>query len=285
MVWKRLGRPAAAVSAEASLVGSIEQLWAQAFDGDAAVIWDVGSRDGEQSLQLLHKFPAAAGVAFEPNPDTQHLVAKAASTSKRLDFLPVALSDVDGEAVFMKIDRERTQTAWADGNPGASSLFAASAEYPHETYVQTPVNVRTMRTDTYLKTGGSAPDIIWMDVQGAELHVLRGFGSAIADVGLVSVECSLREMYIGQPLAAEVVDFMASRGFLWWSCPNRGSWQFDAMFVNGAKLRPKIRRRAEARDRLLRAFLKSGFPIGIDTVPGVVRSTFRATSSRLRLTR
>ena len=285
MAWWRQGKTGSGISPEAALVGSIGELWTRSFDGDPAVIWDIGSRDGEQSLQLLHQFPAAAGVAFEPNPDTQHLVAAVASASTRLDFIPVALSDEDGEAVFMKIDRDRTQTTWADGNPGASSLFAASTEYPYETYVQTPVNVRTMRVDTYLETGGPVPDIIWMDVQGAEIHVLRGFGSALGDVGLISVELSLREMYIGQPLAAEVVDFMASRGFLWWSCPNRGSWQFDAMFVNGTKLRPTIRRRAEARDRLLRASLKSGFPIGIDTVPGVVRSTFRATSSRLRLTR
>jgi FkbM family methyltransferase len=273
------------MNAEGEAVRVIGRLWKRAFDDGVTVIWDVGSRDGEQSLQLLQQFPGAEGVAFEPNPDTAHLVAAAAASSSRLTFIPVALSAEDGEVAFMKIDRERTQTTWVDGNPGASSLYVASTNYPYEKYVQTPVNVSAKRAETFLASGEPVPNIVWMDVQGAELDVLRGFGSALDEVGLISVELSLREMYIGQALATEVVEFMASRGFLWWQCPNRGGWQFDAIFVDSRKIRPRIRYRAIAQDFLLRRSLKFGIRLGIDTVPGVVRSMCEALPQRLKLTR
>ena len=53
-----------------------------------------------------------------------------------ISLVECAVGDRDGNATFHPMDPQRTVTTWADGNPGASSLFVASGKYEVETYVQ-----------------------------------------------------------------------------------------------------------------------------------------------------
>jgi FkbM family methyltransferase len=144
----------------------------------------------------------------------------------------MALSDCNGEVVFHKIDRQRTRTSWADGNPGASSLFLASGKYDGiEAYVQEAITVPAATAARLIEDKQiTSPDLVWMDVQGAELLVLRGFASHLSSVKAIYVELSLQAIYSGQALAQEVLDFL-ERDFCWVKVANTGAWQFDALFV------------------------------------------------------
>lgn len=52
-----------------------------------------------------------------------------------------------------------------------------------------------------------------IDVQGAELDVLQGFGRDIAFFSFLNIECSEKSLYVGGVDAKEVVQYLDSMGF------------------------------------------------------------------------
>jgi hypothetical protein len=76
-------------------------------------------------------------------------------------------------------------------------------------------NVRMERLDDlwpHVAAGARHP-YLKIDTQGYELEVLRGAASALDDVVLVEAELSLLPTYDAGPLFADVVPFLAGRGF------------------------------------------------------------------------
>jgi FkbM family methyltransferase len=228
-------------------------------------IYELGSRDGEDAARLSAAAPHAQVVAFECNPDTVAAVQRRLADVPNARAMDLAVTDFDGSATFYKIDPQRTVTTWEDGNPGASSLYVATGNYPVEEYVQTPVNVRAARLDTLIDADTiPPPEMLWIDLQGAELAALRGLGAHLGQVGLVYVELSFLDIYEGQPLAKEVIGFLRSAGFTIAAVPWKGEFQCEVVFVNLRLLGPSARSRASAQglslERTLGSPGKSGSP-------------------------
>jgi len=59
----------------------------------------------------------------------------------------------------------------------------------------------------------SPPGIIKLDLQGFELEALRGAEALLPGVRAVLCEVSFANLYEGQPLGDEVMDWMQARGF------------------------------------------------------------------------
>ena len=55
-------------------------------------------------------------------------------------------------------------------------------------------------------------DILWMDLQGAELLALKGVGTYLQKVKYIHVEVSHKEMYSGQVMFNELNDYILSKG-------------------------------------------------------------------------
>jgi FkbM family methyltransferase len=235
----------------------------QKFDSIAIIkeIWEIGSRDGRDAQSMSEIFPQATIKSFEPNPDTFRMVEEVSQKSYgKIAALNLALSDSDGEITFNKIDTTSTITTWADGNPGASSMFIANEEYDIEKYIQIPVTVKSNRAKTLIENQGlHTPNLIWMDVQGAEGLVIKGFGEHIVNVDFIYVELSLKPLYIGQALASEIVKLL-SENFYWYSNLTHGIWQFDALFINKKYRSNKL----VYRNLFLLFSLKSNLKIGIE---------------------
>jgi hypothetical protein len=65
--------------------------------------------------------------------------------------------------------------------------------------------VPALRLDSWaLKTGIDRFDLVWVDVQGAELLALRGMGEMLATVRAIQLEITYRELYQGQAMWPEV---------------------------------------------------------------------------------
>ena len=236
-------------------------------------IWEIGSRDGQDAQALSEVFPLANIHCFEPNPDTFTLVEEVSAKSfGKIKAINLALSDSDGDITFNKIDTSLTITKWLDGNPGASSMFIANPDYEFEKYYQTPIRVKSLQAKTLIAGEDfTVPNLIWMDVQGAEGIVVKGFGQYVSSIDFIYVELSIKPLYLGQPLAAEIVKLL-SENFYWYKNLSYGSWQFDALFVN----KKRGSRKLWFRNLLLLLSLKSNLKVGIEySIAGFFRKLIR----------
>lgn len=197
-----------------------------------AIILDVGSRDCGESLELSRAFPNARIFAFECNPQTLPICRSVCADCSAITLCPYAVNSYDGECTFYPIDPARTRTTWKDGNPGASSLFRANGAYPAETYVQNEIQVPCRRIESVLKEHGvDHVDLIWMDLQGAELIALESLGPYLDRVHSIHTEVTHRAMYTGQNMFSDIHDFLVARGFVADS-PITGGWQQDVIYRN-----------------------------------------------------
>lgn len=191
-------------------------------------IYDIGSRDCRESVDLAGSFPYAQVVAFEPNPKTLPLCLKATIFEPRIRVVGAAVSDHNGEATLYQA------TTW---NQGYSSLYKSSGKYDHiEPMPSVPVQVPCIRLDQFIERNhAKPPTLLWADMQGSELAMLRGLGPHLANVKAMWSEVLYGEMYSGQCTRDQLVSFMQKEGFtviheevIWKD--KRQNWWGDACF-------------------------------------------------------
>lgn len=198
----------------------------------AYVIFDIGSRDCQQSIEFYKTFPNAKIYAFECNPNTLNLCEEnIIPYQDRITLIKGAVCDYDGSITFYPINQEKTKTTWKDGNPGASSLFKSNGKYTVETYVQDEITTNCHRLDTIMnKHNIPCVDIIWMDLQGAELLALKGLGNKLSSVEYLYTEVSHKEMYTGQIMYKELNDYMIKNNFSILNNLSLSGWQEDVVY-------------------------------------------------------
>ena len=196
------------------------------------VIFDVGSRDCVQSIEFYNMFPNSKIYAFECNPNTLNICRKNIEPySDRITLIEGAVCDYDGEIKFYPINQDKTLTSWKDGNPGASSLFVSNGQYTVEKYVQDEITTNCHRLDTIMKKYNiEQVDIIWMDLQGAELLAFKGLGTYLDNVKYIHTEVSHKEMYTGQVMFKELNDFILSKDFKIKNNIRGRGWQEDIIY-------------------------------------------------------
>ncbi len=140
----------------------LERLLEEVLRPDSNAL-DVGCHQGAVLTEIVRRAPAGRHVAWEPLPD---LCARTAARFPDVDVRCAALSDRAGEREFVHVT---TLPGW--------SGFRARA-YPGSQATET-IRVRTERLDDALPDD-YAPAFLKIDVEGAELEVLRGGLETIA---------------------------------------------------------------------------------------------------------
>jgi FkbM family methyltransferase len=178
------------------------------------VIYECGSRDAMDGCELASRLAASELHVFECNPPAVAL-CDATLSSKAWPFATtlnaLAVSDVCGVIDFFPVDPTCSVTQHSDGNIGASSIFEISENYPHEKLTQSRITVSTVRLDDYAKDH-TPPDLLWLDVQGAEVLVLKGASEVLRHVQVIHVEVAFRPVFSKQPLFT-AVDALLRRDF------------------------------------------------------------------------
>jgi FkbM family methyltransferase len=184
-------------------------------------IYDCGSRDALDAVELKVIFDAEQVHVFECNPPSvekcrENLSRSFGEKNKGYSWFlnPLAVGNKSGNISFFPIDTDATITPHEDGNPGASSLFKANPDYPNETYVQKETTVSMITLKDYIDSGHPYPDLLWVDVQGAEILLLEGLDNYLNEISIIHVEVSFRPMYLGQPLYWEIDSYLSKRGFI-----------------------------------------------------------------------
>lgn len=196
------------------------------------IIFDIGSRDCAQSIEFYKAFPNSNIYAFECNPNTLDICKNNIEPySDRITLIEGAVCDYDGNITFYPINQNKTITTWKDGNPGASSIFKSNGKYTVETYIQDEIITNCHRLDSIInKYCIPKVDIIWMDLQGAELVALKGLGNHLQNVKYIHTEVSYKEMYTGQVMFDELNNYILSNDFLLINNLSLKGWQEDAIY-------------------------------------------------------
>jgi FkbM family methyltransferase len=116
---------------------------------------DVGAHRGAILAEMVRLAPDGRHVAFEPLPA---LAQALRTTFPQVHVHTAAVSDVDGIAEFVHVE---TRPGWSGFK---------ERPYPGDERVRR-IEVRTVRLDDVV---GTAPALIKIDVEGAELGVLEG---------------------------------------------------------------------------------------------------------------
>ncbi|MBK7579780.1 MAG: FkbM family methyltransferase [Myxococcales bacterium] len=145
---------------------------------------------------------------LEPDPTEHRRLTDARSPGER--YVCIAAGSERGHA-RLNLTRE----------PGCSSFYAPnhelisqfSSELSHMFEVVGAIDVETAPLDEIVAEHGVTADVLSVDVQGAELSVLRGASRLLDSVKLVELEVELNPQYVGQPLFSDVDPFLRRRGY------------------------------------------------------------------------
>jgi FkbM family methyltransferase len=125
--------------------------------------------------------------------------------------IPLALADSEGE-----------KTLYVTQQPACSSLYppddaymARFAALPELASLDFPVEIETTTLDAFLATEGvQEVDFLQIDVQGADLQVLKGAAEVLQrSVLAVQIEVEFAQIYQNQPLFADVDLHLRKQGF------------------------------------------------------------------------
>lgn len=170
-------------------------------------IVDAGANCGQFALAARVLCHSAIIHSFEPLPKPAEKFKLVHGDDPNVKLHQVALGVVN-EKRTMHISQSDDSSSLLPISDLQETLFPVTSEAEETT-------VTVVSLDTLLVAEeiiGSA--LLKIDVQGYELEVLRGCETLLDNFTHIYVECSFVELYEGQALAHEVIDYLQARGFL-----------------------------------------------------------------------
>lgn len=167
---------------------------------------DIGANRGQFALVAAHCFPEAKIFSFEPLPEPARVFRSVFAGNDRIALIEAAVgpqatrsemhvSARDDSSSLLPISRLQSKIF-----PGTEEVatFEVSVA-PLETFIR-PEQIAEMA-------------MLKLDVQGFEYQVLFGCESLLNRFQYVYCECSFVELYSGQKLAADIIEWLATRRF------------------------------------------------------------------------
>lgn len=185
-------------------------------------ILDIGANTGGWFLEASHVFPGAYILSIEANEECEE-VLKLTNPNYKIAFLAK-----DNEKYKFYKNKD------VYGSTGNSMYKELSEHYTEEnTYFDEKQGV--MLDD--MMYNQAQFDLIKMDIQGAELNVIRGGINLCKGAKGILLEVALKEYNQGSPLHDEIVDYMKSIGFkkaeILADLPYNGEiYHQDILFIN-----------------------------------------------------
>ncbi|KAL3772644.1 hypothetical protein ACHAWO_013189 [Cyclotella atomus] len=198
-------------------------------------IIDVGANVGCWTGRAREIFPNTKFMMYEAFADfTVPLQAQKDAQNGMVDFKIELMSDKDGAEVQF----------WAEGTTGNSMFPQLMGRGGRGHSDITPVTRTTIRLDTARKASfleNERVDILKLDVQGAELTVLKGAPELLKEVSFVQFEASVVEYNKGGSCFFDVDEFLRQNGFYLYDFgdimrdglfQSPGVGQFDTLYIN-----------------------------------------------------
>jgi FkbM family methyltransferase len=167
---------------------------------------DIGANRGQFSLMARYFFPSARVFSFEPLSEP--------ASKFRLVFKNDPLVVLYEMAIGQKTGQTNIHVSMADDSSSLlpitklqNELYSGTGEKEVRTIMVKPLNKVLVFEDI------KSPALLKMDVQGFEKEALQGCSELLPYFSFIYVECSFVELYRGQELAHDVINFLSQNGF------------------------------------------------------------------------
>lgn len=188
----------------------------------------VGAHDGEE-VQYYQQLGIENILCFEP---LWEIVPEFQKRYPNVPIFPIALGRINKLSVFYRTN---------DGRQGqASSLYKPlREEFAMTGGIRNRLHVPVLRFDTFLaehpEIDLSNYDCLVIDVQGAELDVLKGFGALLPQLSYFNIECSQLPSYKNGATAQEVVSYLGKHRII----QDSPIVSHDDVFFINSEVKPK----------------------------------------------
>lgn len=137
--------------------------------GPGTVVYDIGVHRGYFSLLFADLVgPGGQVIGFEPLPGNLALARQSAGLNPdlagRIRFVPLAVSDAEGVAHLVEVERYSSMAKLCEGTPTESPGRVA---------------VETTSLDAFVRAGNPVPQFIKMDIEGAETRAFTGMAAIL----------------------------------------------------------------------------------------------------------
>lgn len=169
-------------------------------------IVDIGANRGQFTLFMAGLYPEARILAFEPlaqpfrkllevTADLSNVRAFNTAIGPGRTMLPMNVSKRDDSSSLLPISTMQEEIFPNTGRARVDQVSVAPlGDFIHDIDLE-------------------PPSLLKIDVQGFELEVLKGSADYLEHFALIYVEASFVQLYDGQPLASDIVDYLHERGF------------------------------------------------------------------------
>lgn len=164
-----------------------------------ATVIDVGVADG--TLELYRAFPDSRLLLIEPLEEFEPELKSILSSHRGLYVL--AAAGVESRDIVINVHPDHLH-----GSSTYKETMGAQADGYERIIRMVTVD------DMVAKEGLAGPFLLKVDVQGAELDVLKGAQATLAETEVVALEVSMFELMTGAPQFHDVVACMKKYGFV-----------------------------------------------------------------------
>ena len=166
---------------------------------------EIGSRDGHDTF-VVSKYwniPDEKCFIFEPHPDCYNNIKK---LYPKFNTFNVAISNKTEVVTF------NAGIVGEEVNVGISSVLDRKNE--SDVFHSNKVEVDAWRIDDIMNHFKLEKfDLVKIDVEGLGYEVLEGFGEYIKKTKFIQIELETKEVWKGQRLLGDIVEFMKEKGF------------------------------------------------------------------------
>jgi FkbM family methyltransferase len=207
---------------------------------EVLTVLDIGSMDGWETINLARVFHDARIHCFEPVPSNyticeKHIKQYLDEVQRRnVTLHRLALNDRTGSMTFHAIDEyEASRRGKINRGMGSKYQLIDPDMWPWEHNKQHPITVAGFTlTDWAAENSIDRVDGIWMDVQGAELDVLKGISPELfSKIQFIITEAGLKPYYHGQSLKVQMDELLEKQGFVEWLPAQQIAHEYEANVI------------------------------------------------------